>query len=115
MKQRHGEILLYDRSAYHLVVAHTCPSIQARGILRDADDALVSVSTQEQREKAIGVANELEDWLYDDGWEETAAVYRKKRAELAEVMYHRMCRPCNSIAVIQSLAPSRSCVRIFRT
>lgn len=43
------------------------------------------VSTEEQREQAITLANEQEEWLYDDGWNEDAATYRKKRAELAEV------------------------------
>lgn len=31
------------------------------------------------------MANEQEEWLYDEGWTEDAATYRKKRAELAEV------------------------------
>ena len=43
------------------------------------------MSTEEQREQAIALANEQEEWLYEDGWTEDAATYRKKRAELAEV------------------------------
>lgn len=56
-----------------------------RASLRDLDDKLESVSTEEQREQAIALANEQEEWLYEDGWDEDAATYRKKRAELAEV------------------------------
>lgn len=59
-----------------------------RGALRDLEDKLESVSTEEQREKAISLANAQEEWLYDDGWDEDMATYRKKRAELAEVFIH---------------------------
>lgn len=58
---------------------------QVRATLRDADDKLELVSTEEQREEGITMANELEEWLYDDGWSEDAATYRKKRNELAVV------------------------------
>lgn len=53
--------------------------------MRDEEDELDAVSTEEQREEAINLANELEEWLYDDGWTEDANTYRKKRAGLAEV------------------------------
>ena len=43
------------------------------------------MSTEEQREEAITLATEQEDWLYDDGWDMDAATYRQKRAELAQV------------------------------
>lgn len=62
-----------------------------RATLRDAEDSLGKVSTEEQREAGIALANELEEWLYDDGWDENAVVYRKKRAELAEVITVATC------------------------
>lgn len=43
------------------------------------------MSTEEQREEAIALATEQEEWLYDDGWDMDAATYRQKRAELAQV------------------------------
>lgn len=61
--------------------------LKVRGTLRDLEDKLAQVSTEEQRETAIALANEQEEWLYDDGWNEDAATYRKKRAQLAEVSY----------------------------
>lgn len=57
---------------------------QVRAALRDDTD-LEMVSTEEQRDEAIALSTEQEDWLYDDGWDMDAATYRKKRAELAEV------------------------------
>lgn len=62
------------------------------------------VSTEEQRDEAIALSTEQENWLYDDGWDMDAATYRKKRAELAEVggmtlilffelvVFRRICR-----------------------
>lgn len=57
---------------------------QVRAALRD-DAILEMVSTEEQRDVAIALSTEQENWLYDDGWDMDAATYRKKRAELAEV------------------------------
>lgn len=65
---------------------------QVRAALRDFDANLEIVSTEEQREEAIALATEQEDWLYDDGWDMDAATYRKKRAELAEVGGNTFCR-----------------------
>lgn len=62
-----------------------CFDPKVRGVLRDAEGGLAVVSTEEQREEVIALASSLEEWLYDEGWEEDAATYRKKRAELAEV------------------------------
>lgn len=59
--------------------------MKVRATLRDAEDNLAAVSTEEQREEAIALATSLEDWLYDEGWDEDAATYRKKRTGLAEV------------------------------
>lgn len=68
---------------------------QVRAALRD-DTNLEMVSTQEQRDVAIALSTEQEDWLYDDGWDMDAATYRKKRAELAEVggMAVALCLTC---------------------
>jgi hypothetical protein len=33
----------------------------------DAKETLVAVTTDEQREELIILANNLEEWLYDDG------------------------------------------------
>ncbi|CAM9478515.1 unnamed protein product [Hapterophycus canaliculatus] len=59
--------------------------LKVRAALRDFDANLEIVSTEEQREEAIVLATEQEEWLYDDGWDMDAATYRKKRAELAEM------------------------------
>lgn len=64
---------------------HLCSSEQVRGALRDFDANVEVVSTEEQREEAIALATEQEDWLYDDGWDMDATTYRQKRAELAQV------------------------------
>lgn len=64
---------------------HYCSPEQVRAALRDFDTNLEIVSTEEQREEAIALATEQEDWLYDDGWDMDAATYRQKRAELAQV------------------------------
>lgn len=53
--------------------------------MRNLEGETESVSTEEQREEAVALANELEEWLYEDGWSEDAATYRKKRSELASV------------------------------
>lgn len=77
--QRARMYFLIIRPSGHLL----CP--QVRGTLRDLEDKLEFVSTEEQREEAIALANELEEWLYDEGWDMDATTYRKKRAELAKV------------------------------
>ena len=72
-----------DRVHFAPYVSHlsrTPPSVlQVRATLRDQEDELAAVSTDEQREEAIALANEQEDWLYDEGWSEDAKTYRKKR------------------------------------
>lgn len=68
-----------------LVVSCNFSPHQVRAALRDADANLEIVSTEEQRDEAIALATEQEDWLYDDGWDMDAATYRQKRAELAQV------------------------------
>lgn len=70
-----------------LLVSWPCSffSEQVRAALRDFDANLEVVSTEQQREEAIVLATEQEDWLYDDGWDMDATTYRKKRGELAEV------------------------------
>lgn len=71
-------------------------------MLRDVEDKLAAVSTEEQREEAIALASSQEDWLYDEGWDEDAATYRNKRAELAEVSHSRAGSP---------QAPTSNCLR----
>jgi Ser-tRNA(Ala) deacylase AlaX len=44
---------------------HTLQVRNAMG--EDAKETLVAVTTDEQREELITLANNLEEWLYDDG------------------------------------------------
>jgi len=48
------------------------------------DDGLVKISTEEQRENLRKMAEEAEDWLYDDGYNADLPAYEAKYAELAE-------------------------------
>mmetsp|Transcript_582 Transcript_582/g.813 ORF Transcript_582/g.813 Transcript_582/m.813 type:complete len:936 (+) Transcript_582:121-2928(+) len=59
----------------------------------DAKDELLNVTTEMQRKELVDLANELEEWLYDDGWDEEAAVYRSKKIQLskpAEEVFYRV-------------------------
>lgn len=51
--------------------------IDVRGRL-NSDDELISVSTEEQREAAVAVLNDAEEWLYGDGESATASELRQK-------------------------------------
>ncbi|KAG5182248.1 heat shock protein 70 [Tribonema minus] len=74
-----------DLEAYILMVRNAAGE--------DAKKELKAVTTEEQREELVTLANQLEEWLYDDGWDEEASVYKAKKLELsapAEAAFHRM-------------------------
>ncbi len=48
--------------------------LHVRGLLRDYEEQFAVVSKQEERDSIITLANELEEWLYDDGWDEATEV-----------------------------------------
>lgn len=60
--------------------------------IADEEDALSAVSTAAQRESVVSFANELEEWLYDEGRDQEVPVYLGKQRELqamAEEIFHR--------------------------
>lgn len=60
--------------------------------LADEEDALSAVSTAAQRESVVSFANELEEWLYDEGRDQEVPVYLDRQRELqamAEEIFHR--------------------------
>lgn len=59
--------------------------LQLRAKFNDDDD-LALVCTEEKREELVAEAYRLEDWLYDEGYDEEAAVYDEKRAALKQEM-----------------------------
>ncbi|CAB1098258.1 HSP70 [Ectocarpus sp. CCAP 1310/34] len=81
--------------------------LKVRAALRDFDANLEVVSTEQQREEAIVLATEQEDWLYDDGWDMDAATYRKKRGELAELAEAMFLRSSELVARPAELARGR--------
>jgi hypothetical protein len=59
----HTAVYLYD-----VCVTTTVHKSQVRNAMgEDAKETLVAVTTDEQREELITLANNLEEWLYDDG------------------------------------------------
>ncbi|CAM9883423.1 unnamed protein product, partial [Ectocarpus sp. 12 AP-2014] len=81
--------------------------LKVRAALRDFDANLEVVSTEQQREEAIVLATEQEDWLYDDGWDMDATTYRKKRGELAELAEAIFLRSSELVARPAELARGR--------
>jgi len=59
--------------------------LQLRAKFNDDDD-LALVCTEEKREELVAEAYRLEDWLYDEGYDEEAAAYDEKRAALKQEM-----------------------------
>ncbi|CAM9929756.1 unnamed protein product [Pylaiella littoralis] len=80
--------------------------LKVRAALRD-DTNLEMISTEEQRDEAIALSTEQENWLYDDGWDMDAATYRKKRAELAEMAEAIFFRSSELVARPAELARGR--------
>ena len=56
-----------------------------RGKFVDDEEALATVSTEEQRTAVVEMANELEEWLYDDGRNADLADYKAKHLGLKEI------------------------------
>ena len=56
---------------------------KAKNTLGDDEEKLKAVSTEEQRQEVIDMANEAEEWLYDDGRSATVAAYKDKQAGIA--------------------------------
>lgn len=60
--------------------------------LSDREDELKQVSTDEQRQEVVDLANETEEWLYDEGRDQTVAVYNAKQKaikDLAQKIFKR--------------------------
>eukprot|EP00599_Poterioochromonas_sp_BG-1_P004886 CAMPEP_0173141230 /NCGR_PEP_ID=MMETSP1105-20130129/5369_1 /TAXON_ID=2985 /ORGANISM="Ochromonas sp., Strain BG-1" /LENGTH=913 /DNA_ID=CAMNT_0014054391 /DNA_START=66 /DNA_END=2807 /DNA_ORIENTATION=+ len=60
--------------------------------LLDEEDKLKAVSTDEQRQEVIDLANTVEDWLYDEGRDQTVLVYKGKQTDIqtkAEAIFSR--------------------------
>lgn len=51
----------------------------------DLTKQLEDVTTEEQRTEMLRLANELEEWLYDEGWDEEASVYIAKKQSLSKI------------------------------
>jgi len=66
---------------------------QIKNRILDEEDSLKSISTEQQRQDAIDLANQIEEWLYDEGRNENVEMYKKKQKELetvAESIFHRL-------------------------
>ena len=60
--------------------------------LEDDEAKLKAVSTDDQRQEVRDFANNVEEWLYEDGRDQTVTVYKEKYSELqtkAEEIFHR--------------------------
>jgi hypoxia up-regulated 1 len=60
--------------------------------IADDESALAAISTEEQRQEVVDLANAAEEWLYDDGRDATVAQYQDKQKEIrlkAESIFHR--------------------------
>lgn len=60
--------------------------------ISDEEEQLVIVSTEEQRQQVVDLANAAEEWIYDDGRYADVIVYSEKHKELkklAEAIFHR--------------------------
>lgn len=51
--------------------------------IMDEEDKLKAVSTEEQRQEVIDLANAAEDWLYDEGRNQEVEVYRTKQKDIS--------------------------------
>merc|ERR1711871_837047 len=56
-----------------------------RGKFIDEEEALSTVTTEEQRKAVVDMANELEEWLYDEGRNADLADYKAKHIGLQEL------------------------------
>eukprot|EP01039_Chlorochromonas_danica_P006723 gene6723-7432_t len=80
----------------------------------DEEDQLKVVSTEEQRQEVVDLANASEDWLYDEGRDQTVAVYHAKLQELkvkAEAIFHRQREVEARKTAVESALKSLSGVR----
>jgi hypoxia up-regulated 1 len=60
--------------------------------LEDDEKKLQAISTDDQRQAVRDFANEIEEWLYDDGRDQTVSVYKEKLSALqtkADEIFHR--------------------------
>lgn len=60
--------------------------------LSDREEELKAISTEEQRQAVVDMANAAEEWLYDEGRGQTIAVYNDKRKDIrtaAEAIFKR--------------------------
>ncbi|CAM9761396.1 unnamed protein product [Chrysoparadoxa australica] len=57
--------------------------LSVRSSFYDQEAVMEQVTSEGQRAALLDAANGMEDWLYDDGYDEEASVYKAKRAELA--------------------------------
>jgi hypoxia up-regulated 1 len=67
--------------------------LRIKNAVIDDEANLATVSTDEQRNSLVELANQLEEWLYDEGWDEEASVYQEKYSSLsqpAEAIFDRL-------------------------
>lgn len=86
----------------------------------DEETALAKVSTDEQRQEVVDLANAAEEWLYDDGRDATVAQYQEKQQAIrvkAEAIFHRFeeltARPAAVEKARKSLADVRRAVETW--
>lgn len=86
----------------------------------DEETALAKVSTEEQRQEVVDLANAAEEWLYDDGRDATVAQYQEKQQAIrvkAEAIFHRFeevtARPAAVEKARKSLADVRRAVETW--
>jgi hypoxia up-regulated 1 len=74
-----------------------------RGKFSDLENELSTISTADQRDAILSLADKLEDWLYDEGEKASASEYRSKHnsiKELAEKIFLRLAEATDRPTVV---------------
>ena len=74
--------------------------------LIDDEEVISTVSTEEQRIAILALANEAEEWMYEDGYDADRATFEDKYAELsdpAEKIFFRVSEAVDRPAAVEKL------------
>merc|ERR1712238_297259 len=74
--------------------------------LIDYEEVISTVSTEEQRIAILALANEAEEWMYEDGYDADRATFEDKYAELsdpAEKIFFRVSEAVDRPAAVEKL------------
>jgi len=80
----------------------------------DEENALKAISTEQQRQEVLDKANEVEEWLYDEGRDQTVEVYKKKQNDienLAQPIFHRFKEITARTTAIEKIRKSLDAIK----